>query len=104
MPHRFKIDAVVMSLLVTVAAVCPSWAQTPEEETLTVSQDMIASRSIPCSAFKENLDGSWSALRVVAIVDGDTRMEISADRRISAGELLAGIDLTQALNEQCLDH
>jgi hypothetical protein len=58
---------------------------------------------LPCNAFRRNLFGSWSALRLATIQGPKGPIALRRGRTFRPGEHYRGLDLAALLEQQCRD-
>jgi hypothetical protein len=58
-------------------------------------------RSPPCNAFRRNLLGSWSALRLITIQAPEGPISIRRGRTFRLGEYYKGLNLAALLEQNC---
>jgi hypothetical protein len=57
--------------------------------------------NFPCSAFRKNLFGSWSALRLVTIQGPEGSISLRRGRTFRLGEYYKGVNVAALLEQDC---
>lgn len=98
---RNRLYSVVISLGIIAAMAGNGWAAEPNPKPPIIDAKTVQQKRIPCDAFEENLDGNWSVVKTVRIVNRKQTIVLRPGDRI--GRQTNGIDLETALMRQCMN-